>query len=43
MNTFSNIKDAIADYRKGKAIIIVDEPCRENEGDIVYAAEKITP
>ncbi|MFQ3675155.1 MAG: bifunctional 3,4-dihydroxy-2-butanone-4-phosphate synthase/GTP cyclohydrolase II [Endomicrobiia bacterium] len=40
---FSTIPQAIEDYKKGKAIIIVDDPCRENEGDIVFAAEKITP
>ncbi|MEW6556298.1 MAG: bifunctional 3,4-dihydroxy-2-butanone-4-phosphate synthase/GTP cyclohydrolase II [Elusimicrobiota bacterium] len=43
MKNFSDIKEAITDYRKGKAIIIVDDPMRENEGDIVYSAEKITP
>lgn len=40
---FSSVKDAISDYKKGKAVIIVDDPSRENEGDIVYAAEKISP
>ncbi|MBN1384158.1 MAG: bifunctional 3,4-dihydroxy-2-butanone-4-phosphate synthase/GTP cyclohydrolase II [Elusimicrobia bacterium] len=40
---FSSMKDAIKDYKKGKAVIIVDDPSRENEGDIVFAAEKITP
>ncbi|MFH1541182.1 MAG: bifunctional 3,4-dihydroxy-2-butanone-4-phosphate synthase/GTP cyclohydrolase II [Elusimicrobiota bacterium] len=43
MIEFSDIKEAIEDFKKGKAIIIVDDPTRENEGDIVYACEKITP
>ncbi|PIU83386.1 MAG: bifunctional 3,4-dihydroxy-2-butanone-4-phosphate synthase/GTP cyclohydrolase II [Elusimicrobia bacterium CG06_land_8_20_14_3_00_38_11] len=43
MTEFSDIKDAIKDFKKGKAVIIVDDPARENEGDIVYAAEIITP
>lgn len=40
---FSSIPEAIKDFKKGKAVIIVDDPNRENEGDIVFAAEKITP
>jgi len=43
MIEFSDIKDAIKDFKKGKAVIIVDDPARENEGDIVYASGKITP
>lgn len=43
MNTFSSIKDAVADIRRGKMIVVVDDPCRENEGDLVCAAEKVTP
>ncbi|MDD5687639.1 MAG: bifunctional 3,4-dihydroxy-2-butanone-4-phosphate synthase/GTP cyclohydrolase II [Elusimicrobia bacterium] len=43
MIKFSNVREAISDFRKGKAVIIVDDPSRENEGDIVYAADKITP
>ena len=39
----SNIEDAIADIRKGKAIILVDDEDRENEGDFMVAAEKVTP
>jgi len=37
------IKQAISDIKKGKLIIVVDDPDRENEGDLVCAAEKITP
>jgi 3,4-dihydroxy 2-butanone 4-phosphate synthase / GTP cyclohydrolase II len=39
----SNIEDVIEDIRKGKMVIIVDDEDRENEGDIMVAAEKITP
>lgn len=38
-----SIEDAIADFREGKMIIVVDDEDRENEGDIIVAAEKITP
>ena len=38
-----SIHDAIEDIRKGKVIIVVDDEDRENEGDFVAAAEKITP
>ncbi|MGA2091628.1 MAG: bifunctional 3,4-dihydroxy-2-butanone-4-phosphate synthase/GTP cyclohydrolase II [Endomicrobiales bacterium] len=43
MTNFSNIQEAIKDIRQGKMIIIVDDPSRENEGDLVCAAEKATP
>lgn len=39
----SNIKDAIADFRSGKMLIVVDDAKRENEGDLVIAGEKVTP
>ena len=39
----SSIPEAIEDFRRGKVVIIVDDPGRENEGDLVAAAEKITP
>ena len=38
----SSIKDALKDIKKGKMVIVVDEENRENEGDIVIAAEKCT-
>ncbi len=38
-----SIEDAIADFKEGKMIIVVDDEDRENEGDIIVAAEKITP
>jgi 3,4-dihydroxy 2-butanone 4-phosphate synthase/GTP cyclohydrolase II len=40
---FSSIDDAAADIREGRMIIIVDDEDRENEGDLVCAAEKATP
>jgi 3,4-dihydroxy 2-butanone 4-phosphate synthase/GTP cyclohydrolase II len=39
----STIEDAAADIRAGRMIIIVDDEDRENEGDLVCAAEKVTP
>jgi len=39
---FSPIEDAIEDIRRGKMIIIVDAPDRENEGDLCMAAEFVT-
>ena len=38
-----SIEDAINDFREGKFIIVVDDEDRENEGDLIIAAEKITP
>ena len=38
-----SISEAIADFRQGKFVIVVDDADRENEGDLVVAAEKITP
>ena len=40
---FATIEDAARDIASGKMIIIVDDEDRENEGDLVCAAEKITP
>ncbi len=39
----NTIEEAIEDIRQGKVIIVVDDEDRENEGDFVAAAEKITP
>ena len=39
----SSIEDAIKDFREGKFVIVVDDEDRENEGDLIIAAEKITP
>jgi 3,4-dihydroxy 2-butanone 4-phosphate synthase / GTP cyclohydrolase II len=40
---FSSIEDAIVEIRDGRMVIIVDDEDRENEGDLVCAAEKATP
>lgn len=40
---FDSIEDAIADIKKGKIIIVVDDENRENEGDFIAAAECTTP
>src|SRR5690242_15443525 len=40
---FARIEDAIAAFRAGKIIIVVDDEGRENEGDLTIAAEKVTP
>ncbi len=40
---FNTIEEGIADIREGKMIIVVDDEDRENEGDLVVAAEKATP
>ncbi|CAL9404364.1 Riboflavin biosynthesis protein RibBA [Nocardiopsis dassonvillei] len=37
------IEDAIADFAAGRAIVVVDDEDRENEGDIIFAAELATP
>lgn len=39
----SNIKQALEDFKQGKFVIVVDDEDRENEGDFIIAAEKITP
>lgn len=36
-----NFEEAIADFRNGHMVILVDDECRENEGDLVIAAEKV--
>ena len=41
--TLATIEGAVADIRDGRMIIIVDDEDRENEGDLVCAAEKVTP
>ena len=40
---FSNIEAALKDFQEGKFVIVVDDEDRENEGDFITAAEKITP
>ena len=43
MNRMNTIEEAIEDFREGKFLIVVDDEDRENEGDFIIAAEKITP
>ena len=38
-----SIEEAIKDFREGKFLVVVDDEDRENEGDLIVAAEKITP
>jgi 3,4-dihydroxy 2-butanone 4-phosphate synthase/GTP cyclohydrolase II len=40
---FDSIEDVIADIRAGKLVILTDDEDRENEGDLICAAEKVTP
>lgn len=40
---FNTVEEALEDIAQGKMVIVVDDPDRENEGDLVMAAEKITP
>jgi 3,4-dihydroxy 2-butanone 4-phosphate synthase / GTP cyclohydrolase II len=40
---FNSITEAIADLKKGRAIVVVDDKSRENEGDVVFAASRSTP
>ncbi|HEU5124072.1 MAG TPA: bifunctional 3,4-dihydroxy-2-butanone-4-phosphate synthase/GTP cyclohydrolase II [Verrucomicrobiae bacterium] len=40
---FNSIESVIADLRKGKMVIVVDDADRENEGDLILAAEFVTP
>jgi 3,4-dihydroxy 2-butanone 4-phosphate synthase/GTP cyclohydrolase II len=40
---FHTIEEAIEDIKQGKMVIVVDDENRENEGDLVMAAEKVTP
>ncbi len=40
---FATVEEAIAEFRAGRFVIIVDDEHRENEGDLAIAAEKVTP
>src|ERR1700746_3205444 len=40
---FCRIEEALEELRQGRMIVLVDDPYRENEGDLVIAAEKVTP
>src|SRR3954462_9131112 len=41
--TISSIPEIIAEIQAGRMVILVDEEDRENEGDLVFAAEHVTP
>ena len=41
-NTLASTEEIIADLRAGKMVILVDEEDRENEGDLVLAADHVT-
>ncbi|MBI4346532.1 MAG: bifunctional 3,4-dihydroxy-2-butanone-4-phosphate synthase/GTP cyclohydrolase II [Elusimicrobia bacterium] len=42
MTRFDSIPQAVRDIRRGRMVVVVDDPHRENEGDLVMAAEKVT-
>lgn len=43
MMRFNTIEEAIEDIKNGKIIVVIDDEDRENEGDLLMAAEKVTP
>jgi len=43
MTAVERVKQALEDIRAGKMVILVDDEDRENEGDLVFAAERVTP
>src|SRR3546814_12868760 len=40
---FARIEDAVAAYARGESLVVVDDEDRENEGDLIMAAEFVTP
>src|SRR5947207_9823488 len=42
-NPFCPIEEAIEELRAGRMIVLVDDQYRENEGDLVIAADRVTP
>src|SRR3989454_4859218 len=42
-SVFSSIPEAVEEIREGRIVIVVDDADRENEGDLIMAAEKVTP
>ena len=42
-SAFATVEEAIAEIRAGRMVVVVDSPDRENEGDLVIAAEHVTP
>jgi len=43
MHRFNTIEEAVEEFKKGKMVVVVDDEDRENEGDLVMAAEMVTP
>ncbi|MBF0189478.1 MAG: 3,4-dihydroxy-2-butanone-4-phosphate synthase, partial [Magnetococcales bacterium] len=43
MSSFNTIEEVVADIRQGRMVILVDDEDRENEGDLVIAADNCTP
>lgn len=43
MFKFNTIEEAIMDIKEGKMVVVIDDEDRENEGDLIIAAEKVTP
>lgn len=41
--TLNTIQEVIEDIKRGKMVVVVDDPSRENEGDLIVSAQKITP
>jgi 3,4-dihydroxy 2-butanone 4-phosphate synthase / GTP cyclohydrolase II len=41
-NNFNKIESVVADLKKGRMVVVVDDASRENEGDLILAAEKVT-
>ena len=41
--TYGTVEQAIEDIRNGKIVVVADDENRENEGDLVMAAERVTP
>ena len=43
LDQLSSIEEIINDARNGKMYLLVDDPNRENEGDLIIPAQKVTP
>ena len=43
MSEFATVEQAIEDIRRGKMVVVIDDEDRENEGDLIIAAETVTP
>ena len=43
LSSVASTAEILADFRAGKMVILIDDEDRENEGDFIIAAEKVTP